>query len=164
MNTISDIIGDYKKFLDDVYKNLEELKISVVGFPIDHIVYRTTTKERYEAIRKQLLQFGKIISEIIIRERPVAIIKLNEPLMYKGMKISYFEILAPAKGDTFSEGLEHAEFVINIEFSKITEKYPSVNFIFNDKKINPELILKFPNNANVKFHELPINEVIKLQN
>ena len=39
----------------------------------------------------------------------------------------------------------------------------SWDFYFHDNEINPELILKFPIQANVKFHELPIDEVIKLQ-
>jgi len=164
MDTIKNTIGDYKKFLDDVYTNIKGVGIDVSDFPIDHIAYRTTTKERYEAIRDELQKFGTILSEIIIRERPVAIFKLNDPLEYKGMKIPFFEILAPAQGDTFyTEGLEHAEFVVSNPLSEMTKKYPSIDFYFHDNEINPELILKFPIQANVKFHELPIDEVIKLQ-
>jgi len=164
MDTIENTIGDYKKFLDDVYTNIKGLGINVSDFPIDHIAYRTTTKEKYEAIRHELSKFGTMISEIIIRERPVAIFKLDDPLDYKGMKISFFEILAPAKGDTFyTEGLEHAEFVVNNPLLEMINKYPSIDFYFNKSEINPELILRFPIQANVKFHELPIDEVIKLQ-
>jgi predicted metalloenzyme YecM len=164
MDTIVDVIGDYKKFLDDVYANINGLGINVSDFPIDHIAYRTKTKERYEAIRNELNNFGTILSEIIIRERPVAIFKLNDPLDYKEMKISFFEILAPAQGDTFYvEGLEHAEFVVNIPLSEMINQYPSIDFILNDNEINPELILRFPIQANAKFHEKPIDEVIKLQ-
>lgn len=164
MNTIENTIGDYKKFLDVVYTNIKGLGINVSDFPIDHIAYRTTTKKRYETIRNELHNFGTLLSEIIIRERLVAIFKLDDPLDYKGMKISFFEILAPAQGDTFyAEGLEHAEFVVNSPLLEMIKKYPSIDFYFNDNKINPELILRFPIQANAKFHELPINEVIKLQ-
>jgi len=164
MNTIENAIGDYKKFLDNVYININGLGINVSDFPIDHIAYRTTTKERYEAMRHKLSKFGTMISEIIIRERPVAIFKLDDSLDYKGMKISFFEILAPAQGDTFyTEGLEHAEFVVSNPLSEMINKYPSINFYFNDNEINPELILRFPIQANAKFHEMPIDEVIKLQ-
>ena len=164
MDTIENTIGDYNNFLDDVYTNIKGVGIDVSDFPIDHIAYRTTTKERYESIRNELHKFGTILSEIIIRERPVAIFKLNNPLDYKGMKISFFEILAPAQGDTFyTEGLEHAEFVVNSPLSEIINKYPLIDFYFNKSEINPELILRFPIQANVKFHEIPIDEVIKLQ-
>jgi hypothetical protein len=164
MDNIKNTIGDYKKFLDDVYTNIKGLGINVSDFPIDHIAYRTKSKERYEAILNELKNFGTILSEIIIRERPVAIFKLDDPLDYKGMKISFFEILAPAQGDTFyTEGLEHAEFVVDSPLSEMAKKYPSIDFYFNDNEINPELILRFPIQANAKFHELPIDEVIKLQ-
>jgi uncharacterized protein len=163
MDAIGNIIGDYKKFLDNVYINLEGVGIDIDDSSIDHIAYRSTTNENYEALKKRLLVFGEVISEIIIRDRPVAIFRLDEPLNYNGMKISYFEILAPAQNDTFKEGLEHAEFVVNVPLPEFIKKYPSIDFILREKEINSELILKFPNSANAKFHELPIDEVIGLQ-
>jgi hypothetical protein len=43
------------------------------------------------------------------------------------------------------------------------KKYPSIDFILNKNETNPELILRFPTQANVKFHELSIDKIIKLQ-
>lgn len=163
MTNIEEVIGDYKKLIGDVYENLKEIGIDVSAFPIDHIGYRTTTRKKYETLRNKLNYFGDLVSEIIIRNRPIAIFKLKESLIYKDIKIPFFEILAPAKGDTVEDGLEHAEFVIGTQLLAMTNKYPKVNFFLNDKKINPELILKFSNGANVKFHQQPIDEVIKLE-
>lgn len=79
------------------------------------------------------------------------------------MQISYLEILEPAQDNTYHEGLEHAEFVTNIPLSEIQQKNPSLPFIYKDKKINAELVLKFPNDVNIKFHEKPIDEVITME-
>ena len=163
MDTITKIIGDYHTFLDTVFTNLEDTQIDVSDFYIDHIAYRTLTEEDYILRKDQLSPYGEMISEKIIRDRPVAIFKLNTPLSYNHSTIPYFELLAPADGDAYQEGLEHAEFVVDIPLSQIARKYPSILSVLKDRKINAELVLKFPNNANVKFHELPIDEVIEIE-
>lgn len=163
MNTITHIIGDYDKFLDAVYVNLRETPIAASDFYVDHIAYRTTSTENYEVLRDCLFAYGEMLSEIIIRDRRVAIIKLHKPLQYKNMQISYLEILEPAQDNTYHEGLEHAEFVTNIPLPEMLQKYPALPFIYKNKKINAELVLKFPNNVNIKFHEKPIDEVIAIE-
>ncbi len=163
MNEIEKIIGDYHAFLDQVFKNLENAQIDISDFYIDHIAYRTITKVDYTLYKNQLSHYGKFISEKIIRNRPVSILELADPLRHNNITISYFELLAPADGDTYQKGLEHAEFVVNISLCQILNLYPSISFVLKDKEINAELVLKFSNNANVKFHKLPINEVIKIE-
>lgn len=163
MNMIAHIIGDYEKFLDTVYANAHKTRVDVSGFYVDHIAYRTTSTKNYETLKDHLLIYGNILSEKLIRDRQVAIIELHKPLQYKDIQIRFVEILAPAKDNTFREGLEHAEFVINIPLSNMMQKYPLLSFIHKDKKINAELVLKFPNNANIKFHEKPIDEVISIE-
>ena len=157
------MIGDYKKFLDIVHENLRKTKIDVSAFYVDHIAYRTTSAEDYEKLKNDLFTYGEALSEKIIRDRRVAIMKLHEPLQYKGMQIRFFEILAPAKDNVYRKGLEHAEFVVDIPLYDMMQRYPSHSFIYKDRKINAELVLKFPNNVNIKFHEKPIDEVIAIE-
>ncbi|MFA6183620.1 MAG: VOC family protein [Parcubacteria group bacterium] len=163
MKNIISVIGDYKIFLNAVYANLKSAKVDVADFYIDHIAYRTTSQKNYRVIREELLNWGEIMTEKIIRNRLVSIFKFNIPLDYNDSKIEYFEILEPANDNNYKEGLEHAEFVVGKKFSELVSKNSQINFIFKDKEINPELVLKFPDNVNVKFHELPIDEVIKLE-
>lgn len=153
---------NYQEFLEKIFKNLNQAGINVTGLEIDHVAYRATSNETYAAKLADLQKVGKLLDITMIQNRPIAIIKLTEPIKYQGFKIPYFELMAPKEGDKYDEGLEHAEIVVE-NLGKFKEKYPNLEFEFKERKINPELVLKFPNDANIKFHLKNIEEVIKLQ-
>jgi hypothetical protein len=72
--------------------------------------------------------------------------------------------MAPAGDFAHPNGLEHAEIIVP-DLDKFQKKYSTVEFDLKsrDRKINPELILRFANNANIKFHIRPIDEAYQLQ-
>lgn len=154
---------DNNTFLNKIFANLDSAGIDYSGLELDHIAYRTTTRERYDELKAEFENGAKLLDEAIIRNRPIAIFKLNEPIVYEDFIIPYFELMAPAEGDSYAEGLEHAEFVISEGINEFRKRYSELDFEFKDRKINPELVLKFDNNANIKFHLRNIEEVLRLQ-
>ena len=161
---IESVIGNYQQFLNKLFLNLKNENIDVSNFELDHIAYRSTNAISYKNLLSRLSQlFGDLVKEVHIRDRRIAIIRLEKPIVYKQYSIQYFELMEPASGDTYKEGLEHAEFVVESDLNNFQILYPKIHFIFKDRKINPELSIKFKNGANVKFHIHNINEVIKLQ-
>lgn len=168
MNPISEIIGDYKELVDLVQQNLKGVGIDIENRVIDHLAFRASSNEEYDHIKDGLVtQSGSLIGEKIIRERRVCIVKLNEALEYGGSIIPCIEVLAPAKGDrTYKRKLEHLEVVIDDQsLQEFALKHPDINFETKNlgNSVNPELILIFPNDANVKFHPDTIEEVIRLE-
>ena len=91
---------------------------------------------------------------------------LFEPLIYNGQKIKYFEILTPAKGDKFDNGLEHAEFIIEEDLREFIKKYPSLDWNTNaiEREIGADAGTRFKNQANVKFKTMSMSEIIRLEN
>ena len=153
---------NYEKFLDKIFANLFLVEISTEGLLLDHIAYRATTSESYNRLFKELVKENKLLDTAIIRDREIAIFELRQAIRYDVHVIPFFELMAPAIGDTYNEGLEHAEFVID-DIDSFRQKYPKLTFGFKERAINSELVLKFENNANVKFHTKDIARVIKLQ-
>ncbi|PIP19096.1 hypothetical protein COY23_00120 [bacterium (Candidatus Torokbacteria) CG_4_10_14_0_2_um_filter_35_8] len=161
MQNIDNITGDYKTFLDKVFKNLKDHNIDVSKLELDHLCYRVNSFEKYKEIKNKLASFGTLIAEKIVRGRPIAVFKLNNPLIYKNFSIPYIELPASKQAKNYPEGLEHANFVIDTSFEEFMEKYKSINFEMKvvDRK-DPEISLKFKDCA-VKFHLQDIEKIVK---
>lgn len=160
---LDNIIGNYKTFLDRVFRFLEDAKIDLNDTKeLDHIAYRVTTSKRYQEMKDKLDKIGIKISENIIRNRPIANYKLKNNIIYKNFTIPCIELPAPAEGDNFKEGLEHAEFVTKIPLKKFLEKYKQLPFDTKGiaKERNADLILNFKSCA-IKFHEQSIIKIIQ---
>jgi predicted metalloenzyme YecM len=158
------LLDKYSGFLDEVFANLQSVGIDVTGCTIDHIAMRTQTPDDYQKFLKEYTSNNELIGENIVRERPIAIIKFKTPLIYEDFQIPFFELMAPAGDFTHPNGLEHVEIIVP-DLDEFQKKYSQVEFNLKsrDRKINPELILTFPNHANVKFHIRPIDEAFHLQ-
>jgi predicted metalloenzyme YecM len=157
---------DYKKFLDNIFTNLNESDIDVGGYELDHIAYRATTNQSFDKVGLDLNQVGMKIFRNVIRNRFIDIYKLNTPIKYLEREIKFIELLAPAEGDTFNEGLEHVEFVVdNYNLHEFIEKHSSLSWNTNsiDREIGAEVGIKFENGANVKFKTMSMPEIIRLE-
>lgn len=158
-------LENWQTFLAALLAKLKELKIDVSSCQLDHIAYRTTSKQEYEEAKEEFKQLGELLPEVIIRHRRIAIIKLKVPLTYQNYRIEALELLEPAEGDRFRTGFEHAEFVITQKLSDLMEKYPKLDW--NTKALarvnNPELGLRLGDNLGVKFHKMPILEARRIQ-
>lgn len=162
---INNLIGDVEKFLEKVIQNItitgirfDELK------DLDHLAYRVASLEEYEIVKAKMLEFGELISENIISGRPIAVYKLNEPIIYDGFTIFCLEIPAPKEGSEYKSGLEHIEFVTNKSLKEFIKDHKEVGFETKeiDREINPTLVLKFEDSA-VKFHPRSLLEVCLIQ-
>ncbi|MFH1457496.1 MAG: VOC family protein [Patescibacteria group bacterium] len=158
---IKQIIGDYKKFLNKIFDYIKKLKIDVSNYELDHMCFRVENKKQYDSIKKEMQNFGQLISEKNIRNRTIVVFKLNKALVYKHFNISYIEIPAPSEHKNYKRGLQHIEFVINTSKKIFIKKHPQLNF--EQEKLSgrkePELKLKFGELA-VKFHLKNVAEEI----
>jgi predicted metalloenzyme YecM len=161
-NKIYQIFPDPKIFLDKLFSSLENDKIDVSTYELDHICYRVESVIRYEELKKELKEIAELLSETIVSDRPIASYKLLEPLIYQDRKIFCLELPAPKENNMYKEGYEHAEFVIDINFEKFMQKHSNINFETKalEKKINPELVRKYSDHS-VKFHHQTLEYVIK---
>lgn len=154
MNSIIDVLGEYKSFLDGVFKELNALKVDVSNFEIDHICYRVKNKNRYNELKSQLSSISKLLSEQLINGRYICIFELEEPLLYKNYSISCIELPQPKEEQTYKEGFEHIEFVIPTGLEEFRHKYSYLHLNTknsNDSR-NPDISLKMNSNTSVKFH------------
>lgn len=156
------ITDNLKTFIDSVLTNLKTIGVDVLDLELDHFGYQTSSKEDYESKKTAAQQIGKMESENIVNGRRVGIFRLNEPCLYKGFKISGFELVETRDGQVCESALEHLEFVLKGTFQDFMDKYPSVNW--DTAALNrPEfakLSLRFEDGSGVKFHLKNIFEEI----
>jgi len=158
---IQSISGDYKSFLDKIFQNLKDSGFALDEFKeLDHIACRTETIERYEEIKKELVDFSAAYDDKIFGGRLILICRLKNPLVYGEFSIAGFELLAPKPENRFKEGLEHAEFVTKILLPEFREKHNDINFDLRayDREDNPELVIEFGDCA-AKFHAQSLLEI-----
>lgn len=158
---IESVIGDYKTFLDNIFQNLEKAGFARDEFKeLDHIAYRTETIERYEEIKKELLEFLQSHSDKMFGGRRILVCRLKSPLIFGEFSIAGLELLAPKTDNKHKEGLEHAEFVTKTALPEFREKHNNIEFNLNayDRESNPELIIEFGDCA-AKFHTQSLLEV-----
>jgi 8-oxo-dGTP pyrophosphatase MutT (NUDIX family)/predicted metalloenzyme YecM len=163
---VVEIIGDWQNFLDEILKGLKNINIGVDEFELDHIAYRATNETSFISHCKMLESVAKLLHRNTIRNRFIDIYELFTPIRYDGRIIRYIELLAPAEGDKFNEGLEHAEFVItNIKLNEFVEKFPTLEWNTNaiNRNIGADIGIKLSNGYGVKFITQTISEIIELE-
>lgn len=157
------ILDNYKLFLDNFFEKLQEFKIDVTKYQLDHLGYQASSNSDYDRLKPQFRKIGKEMPEQMVGGRRVGIFKLNQPLQYKNYSIPAVELVAPKTNQVCPSALEHAEFVINEDFESLTKKYPALNW--NKTKINqpkfPMVTLKLDDHIQIKFHYQPVLEIVK---
>ncbi len=156
------ILGPITLFLDRIFQVLDQDGIDVSQYELDHICYRVETEEQYESLKTQLQPLGELLTESQIGGRPIATFKLFQPIKYHEREIWCLELPSPKEGSPYSEGFEHAEFVIDKPFEEFMSLYPSLTFKTKgmSKEVNPEISRKYGDLA-VKFHHHTIEYVIR---
>lgn len=158
---LKSLLGSWDEMMTVITKQLANFGISETDI-CDHLCYRVETQERYEELKKELLNFGELAAETMVSGRMISIIDLKKPIIWESFEIKCIELPAPKQGSFYSEGFEHAEFVIT-ELDDFIEKHKELPFNTKamGREINPELGLKINDKYQVKFHPLHILEVIK---
>ena len=73
-----------------------------------------------DLIRNIVPRFGTLLIESMIGGRPIATVRLLEPLQHEGFVVQCLEIPSPKEGSHYSAGLEHAELVIGSPADGVT--------------------------------------------
>ncbi len=161
---LTKIIGDYPFFVSTLLSGLDKAGIKYDGYQIDHLCYRTETQEGYEIMKDNLRSASSGFLENSHNGRLIAKFLLKEPLSVRGYKIPLIELPAPKAGRFYESGLDHFEMVVGEGFSEFTEKYRNSWTGTNDSGTHNQTVsITFDNWKTVKFHKLPLMEIIKLE-
>lgn len=158
------------KFVSDLLTHVRAQGVSTHGWIIDHICFRTAEKAEYESLKDLLTQevshdfAGTLLSDASVNGRPIATIRMKEPLIVDSFNIEAIEIPSPKSGSQYASGFEHIEVVTTKSFMELKELFRG--FTVEDathKPINPELIIVLPS-GRIKFHQLPLSCLIEVEN
>lgn len=165
MSELTQIIGDYPNFLDDILNRVKTEGFDLADFvQIDHMCYRTISSENYEDKKIELESVAKLLGETLINGRPISTFRLNKPVIHSPWRIDAIELPAPKAGSEHQEGLEHVEFVLFDDILTFLKKYEGKPFELRaaERGINPEIGLQL-GELSVKFHLLNLPTVVYLE-
>lgn len=151
-----------KAFLERLFAALELVDVDVSGMQLDHLCYRVGTTERYALLRNKLCDEGELLAETIIGGRPIAAFRLHAPIIHGTRAIHLVELPAPKPGSPYTEGWEHAEFVVDEDLLSFTQRYPQLIWDITDlgKPMNADVRLRL-GDISVKFHRMALDVVIQ---
>lgn len=77
--------------------------------------------------------------------------------------VGIIELPSVKDGSPYAEGLEHCEFVIDVDFATFIARYPTIHFDLRalHKESNPDIAVKLPSGHSVKFHHQPLDVVVE---
>lgn len=169
------ILGDFRGFMDTLLARLAPL-VDVSQYEMDHICYRCESREEYDDTCNALCPtFGEVLVETMIGGRPIATIRLLEPIRHRGFEVRCLEVPCPKPGRLYPRGLEHAEFVVgglgdgmldNSRLVAFMAEHAAVDFDRRalHKEVNADVSVDFDGGSfgkiAAKFHQRPIYEVV----
>lgn len=162
---MKEIIGDYEQFIENINDGLARLGIERGQLSMmDHVCYRVETLERYQEMLARAAEIGTLLGESDINGRPIATFELDQSLEAGGWTVPYLELPAPKEGSPYTEGLEHAEFVVVGSLERFMKCHEALPFTQSGlgKSINPEAGLK-AEGISVKFHEQQLGAVVRIE-
>ena len=165
MAELTDLIGDYTAFLDDILSRVKAQGFDTADFiQIDHMCYRTTSMENYLQKKDELASVATLLAETTVNHRPISTFRLVKPVIHGQWRIDAIELPAPKAGKDLPEGLEHIEFVLYDDIPTFLKKYEGKPFEMRAaaRGINPEIGLKL-DNYTIKFHLLNLPTVVYLE-
>ena len=158
-------LADARNFAQRLIQELTAAGFKGSELHIDHICYRTSTVEKYEALKTQVDTFAVLLSEAYINGRPIASYQLNTPLeMGPSQFIPVLEIPAPKNGQVCADEFEHIEVVVKGSLEEFMATHAHHAFRTSNFKaaINRDISLVFGTHV-VKFHEATLKDVIALE-
>ncbi len=158
------LINSSTTFLSQLFKMIKSKEIDVSQYELDHLCYRVETEDRYFEVKSILEKHGTLINESLVNGRPIAIYKLQEAISFSRRLIDIFELPSPKEGSNYEEGYEHVEFVTTESLDVFLEKYKDIKFDLKGqrKELNKDVRLRL-GRYSVKFHELSLEEIIRIE-
>ncbi len=153
-----------ENFLKEIFENLVAKKLIINDLLIDHICYRVATDERYLQLKNKLEKENILLTESKINGRNISVFKLKQPIKFQHWEIPLLELPSPKPGRQYTEGWEHIECVIEEKLESFIEKHADLDFDLKgfSKPLNREIRLKL-GKYNIKFHELSLEEVVRIE-
>jgi CYTH domain-containing protein/predicted metalloenzyme YecM len=157
-------LKNIQSFLDRLFAELDEIGFDVSPYNLDHIGYQAGTTIDYENKITQFKEIATLEHEAVVENRRVGVMRLEEPIEYKGNNIIALEIIEPKNGQVCTSEWRHAEFVITDSYESFLDKHAKLQWVTSsmDRPIYNNLKLVLPNDMQVKFHRKDILETVKL--
>ena len=163
-------------FLERVHARLVALgldaELAAPAARVDHVCWRVPTRAAYaRAVSAALAEGHELAVESEIGGRPIAVLKLREPIVWGGLSVPALELPAPKPGRPKPEGWEHIEVALGVgalsgaagvrALEEMVARHPGLEWDTKSlsKAINPEVSVALGNGACVKFHCVPLLEV-----
>jgi predicted metalloenzyme YecM len=136
----------------------------VSEYQIDHVCYRVETLERYAWVKGYFSARGTLLAETPYAGRPIAVFRLERPVVSGNLFTQLVELPAPKVGSPYREGWEHAEIVIHETLESFMRRFPGDwKTAALAKRLNPEIALSLGDGISVKFHRIALDEVVRLE-
>lgn len=110
--------------------------------------------------------------EIVVGGRAISVVKLREPLRWRGFEVACLELPAPKEGRAKTPGWEHLEVALGeggvrgaAELKTMMARHPGVHCETKSlaKAINPEVSVDLGDGLCCKFHNRPLLEVVAVE-
>ena len=155
------MLPDPQPFLHQLFEALDRHRIPVDHLQLDHLCYRVADLGRYAVMKQVLAEQGTLLAESTIGGRPITTYRLHLPIARAQRHIALVELPAPKADSPYTEGWEHAEFVVPGSLLAFTQEHPHPDWDLRalDKAINADV--RLPLGAiSVKFHQRALDVVI----
>ena len=104
--------GDFTLFEQQINEIAIAAGIDLSQFEIDHLAVRMNSVEKAEQWRAMLLEQSELLKESEVNGRPIALLRLHQPLIFLNQQVQVIELPFP-KGKIYpQEGWEHIEIVV----------------------------------------------------
>ncbi|MGX2950171.1 VOC family protein [Ursidibacter sp. B-7004-1] len=180
--------GDISQFEQKIQQIAQVIGLDLSKYSIDHLAVRMNNVETAQQWRYFLLADNSLLKESDVNGRPISLIKLVEPLIFCGQKVSIIELPFPKDKVYPEEGWEHIEVVIpfiadesveqwikRIELQFELPKKTQICYKISQPKVlgerlpNPSIAITLKdatnrNNCCLKVHPYDINTIICSEN
>ncbi len=166
-------------FLNQLFRNLATIGVSLEGYMIDHIAYRAESMEDGDAHKAEWLAQHSLVVSTQIKGREVCMFEASPPIRYGSWDIPCIELMYPKPSRPFG-GWDHVEVVLGpysdsmeVVRERVQEAFPQISetdprysydeddfHSFDGKTKNPAVTLRFPDNTAIRFHTVDAREVI----
>ena len=154
-------LPDPVPFLNHLFDALQADGIDVTSYELDHLCYRVEHMDRYVALKAALASQAVLLGEHRIGGRAIASFELHKPIVFHKRRIRVIELPAPKAVSPYTEGWEHAEFVVREAPGTFADRYPQLAWDRSGtvKATNADVRLNYEG-FSVKFHQRSLADVI----
>ena len=152
-------------FVPNLLDLVKESGIDVSDYLMDHVCCRTFDMSSFESIFARWRMFASRVHTSEVNGRPIHALFLEKQFTISGRIVRVIELPAPKPGQTYPEGWEHVEFVVDETLERFMSRYKTHQF--DTKSLNGELNsavgLPLSFGLRAKFHQLPLERMIEIE-